>query len=169
MNVETMLGICAEMNIPATAQDSGVSGYHLEAALSAETTVAFAERLLSEEFYLVFLTAVDVSPSCCVVCQFAKYDSPLRVQTTVFASSDGVVPSIAGVYHGAGWYEREVHDFFGITFSGNEDMRPLILSEMDAGFHPLLKTEKKRKSAADLGLAPQPAAAEDQTGTGEAD
>lgn len=41
-------------------------------------------------------------------------------------------------YPGAAWHEREVHEMFGITFSGNNDMRNLYLPTDFEG-HPLRK------------------------------
>lgn len=48
------------------------------------------------------------------------------------------LPSVAAVFPGANWHERETHDFFGIRFIGHPNLTPLLLPE-DADFHPLLK------------------------------
>lgn len=48
------------------------------------------------------------------------------------------VPSIASNIPAACWYEREIHDQFGIEFSGSPDSRPLLSHEnWPAGFYPL--------------------------------
>lgn len=60
----------------------------------------------------------------------------IRVKIAV---ADGVpVPSVTGVFSGAGWYERETWDLFGIYFSDHPDLRRLLT---DYGFegHPLRK------------------------------
>ena len=44
------------------------------------------------------------------------------------------VPSVAGVWRGAGWYEREMHDLFGVFFQGTPDTRTLILPDDFEGF-----------------------------------
>lgn len=51
---------------------------------------------------------------------------------------DAVVPTATGAYRGADWHERETHEMFGIAFTGNEALEPLLLP---AGFgaHPLRK------------------------------
>ncbi len=49
-----------------------------------------------------------------------------------------VLASLVGVYPGAAWHEREVHEMFGVTFAGNPDLRPLLTTG-DAG-HPLRRT-----------------------------
>ena len=48
------------------------------------------------------------------------------------------VPSIAHVYPGANWHEREAWEFFGIHFSGHPQLTPLLLPD-DADYHPLRK------------------------------
>ncbi|MDO5533727.1 MAG: NADH-quinone oxidoreductase subunit C [Propionibacteriaceae bacterium] len=47
----------------------------------------------------------------------------------------GALASVADVVAGAAWHEREVTEFFGITFAGG-DARPLLLRP-DAVGHPL--------------------------------
>ena len=44
------------------------------------------------------------------------------------------VPSIVSVWRGAGWYEREAHDLFGVAFEGHPDLSPLLLYEGFEGF-----------------------------------
>ncbi len=58
----------------------------------------------------------------------------LRVQT----DEETPVPSITGIYPGAGWFEREAYDMYGILFTGHADLRRLLT---DYGFdgHPLRK------------------------------
>jgi len=51
--------------------------------------------------------------------------------------------SITGLWASADWYEREVHDMFGIGFAGHKRLRPLILHANWPG-HPLLKTHPRR-------------------------
>ncbi|UXU75219.1 MULTISPECIES: NADH-quinone oxidoreductase subunit C [unclassified Paracoccus (in: a-proteobacteria)] len=61
-----------------------------------------------------------------------------RIRVKVQVREDEVVPSLTGVFPGAGWYEREVFDMFGILFSGHADLRRILT---DYGFrgHPLRK------------------------------
>jgi len=61
-----------------------------------------------------------------------------RVRVKVTTDEDTPVPSIAGLYSAAGWFEREAWDLFGIYFAGHPDLRRLLT---DYGFegHPLRK------------------------------
>ncbi len=58
----------------------------------------------------------------------------------VFAADDDfpVVPTVAGVWPWANWFEREAFDLFGIVFDGHPDLRRLLT---DYGFigHPFRK------------------------------
>ncbi|GAA4916999.1 NADH dehydrogenase subunit C [Stackebrandtia albiflava] len=51
---------------------------------------------------------------------------------------DPVVESIVPVYPGAAWHERETHEMFGVGFTGNPDLSPLLLAPEFEG-HPLRK------------------------------
>lgn len=61
-----------------------------------------------------------------------------RARVKVMAGEDAPVPSVTGVYHAAGWYEREVWDMYGVMFDGNPDLRRILT---DYGFdgHPQRK------------------------------
>lgn len=61
-----------------------------------------------------------------------------RVRVKVPADEATLVPSAAGLYSSAGWYEREAWDLYGIRFVGNPDLRRIMT---DYGFegHPLRK------------------------------
>jgi Ni,Fe-hydrogenase III component G len=51
-----------------------------------------------------------------------------------------VIDTIADIIIGAKWIEREMHELLGIEFTGNEDMRSLLLSPDYKGRkHPLKK------------------------------
>ncbi len=49
-------------------------------------------------------------------------------------------PSLTPIFSGAAWYEREIHDLFGLTPIGHPDLRPLVLHEnWPRGVYPLRK------------------------------
>jgi len=57
--------------------------------------------------------------------------------TTSCPREDPVIPTLTGLFAGAGWHERAAAELFGITFAGH-DTRPLLLAERFEG-HPLRK------------------------------
>ena len=63
-----------------------------------------------------------------------------RVRVKVFCADDDfpMVPSVAGLWNSANWYEREAFDLFGIVFDGHNDLRRILT---DYGFvgHPFRK------------------------------
>jgi Ni,Fe-hydrogenase III large subunit/Ni,Fe-hydrogenase III component G len=49
-------------------------------------------------------------------------------------------PSLTPVLPAAAWYEREIHDLFGLTPMGHPDLRPLVLHEnWPQGYYPMRK------------------------------
>jgi len=61
-----------------------------------------------------------------------------RVMVKCSASEDTPVPTVTTLWPNAGWLEREVFDMYGVTFSGNPDLRRILT---DYGFegHPFRK------------------------------
>ena len=75
-----------------------------------------------------------------VVYHLASLTKPnsLTVKTRV-TYADPVVPSIAALYPGADWHERETRDMFGITFDGHPNLVPLLLPDDMTDHFPLRK------------------------------
>ncbi|MBX6744589.1 MAG: NADH-quinone oxidoreductase subunit C [Acetobacteraceae bacterium] len=61
-----------------------------------------------------------------------------RIRIIVSTDAATPVPSVAGIWPSATWYEREAWDMYGIVFEGQTDLRRLLT---DYGFegHPLRK------------------------------
>jgi NADH-quinone oxidoreductase subunit C len=73
-----------------------------------------------------------------VVYQLLSMKHNQRIRVKVDTDEDTPVPSATGVFSSAAWYEREVWDLFGVTFSDNPDLRRLLTDYGFAG-HPLRK------------------------------
>jgi len=55
------------------------------------------------------------------------------------------IDSIADVWPGANWFERETYDLMGVTFKGHPDLRRILLYPEFEG-HPLLKDYPANKT-----------------------
>jgi NADH-quinone oxidoreductase subunit C len=88
------------------------------------------------------VTAVDrypVEPRFEVVYHLHSIERNERVRLKCrVAGSECEIESVTSVWRGAGWYEREVFDLFGIRFRGHPDLRRILLPEDWEG-HPLRK------------------------------
>jgi len=62
----------------------------------------------------------------------------VRLRVKIETDERTPVPTVVGIHSGAGWFERECWDLFGVTFAGNPDLRRILT---DYGFegHPLRK------------------------------
>ena len=58
---------------------------------------------------------------------------------TALGKEQPAIDSIAGVYAGAEWQEREIFDLFGVSFTGHPDLRRLLMPDDYVG-HPLRKS-----------------------------
>ena len=62
----------------------------------------------------------------------------LRLRAKVVDDAAPEVPSVAGIWRTANWWERHVYDLYGIRFTGHPDLRRLYMPESFVG-HPLRK------------------------------
>jgi len=76
----------------------------------------------------------------CVVTHLLSVSLNQRVRLKVFVPNEDlpVVDSLTPVWNGAGWFEREAFDLYGIVFEGHDDLRRILT---DYGFigHPFRK------------------------------
>lgn len=91
--------------------------------------------------YLSFSTAVDWKDQGLeVVARVENLDAGFSLMLrTRLGAARAACPSLAAVYRGADWMERECYDMFGIRFEGHPDLRRILLPQDWQG-HPLLKS-----------------------------
>lgn len=104
--------------------------------------ISLLELLRQSGFsHLSLITGIDriAEEKFEVVYTLFSWQSGVTVMTSVFTDRiDPVLPTIMEVWPVARFYERDVHEFFGIVFDGNPDLRPLILENWD-GIPPMRK------------------------------
>jgi NADH dehydrogenase I D subunit len=115
--------------------------------------LAFLKNEASPRFRrLDDLTAIDESArrqpgsenDFTLVYHLLAFDPPTRLRLTVpLAGESPDAASITGIWPSAAWYEREVYDMFGIGFTGNADLRRILMPDHWQG-HPLRKSHPGR-------------------------
>ncbi|MEQ1574785.1 MAG: NADH-quinone oxidoreductase subunit C [Vicinamibacterales bacterium] len=100
----------------------------------------FAKETLGCRFFS-FLTAVDwKDQGIDVLARLDNLDTTVSVtMKTRLAAGVSQCDSLAPVYRGANWMERECYDMFGIRFDGHPDLRRILLADDWQGY-PLLKS-----------------------------
>jgi NADH-quinone oxidoreductase subunit C len=100
--------------------------------------------------FLMDLTAVDclslgTAHRFEVVYHFFSLSKKHRIRIkTPLGGKNPQVDSIASLWAGADWYEREVWDMFGVKFRGHPNLKRILMYEEFEG-HPLRKDYPIRK------------------------
>ena len=112
--------------------------------LTADNLLALVRRLKDDFGFdqLLDVTAVDYpgrQPRFDVVYHFngSRHRQRLRLKVPVHEAQPRV-PTLTHWYGSARFIEREVREMYGILFTGNDDLRPILLYEGFEG-HPLRK------------------------------
>lgn len=105
---------------------------------------AYLRKNLQYDF-LSTVTAVDWperTPRFDVVYQLLSLPHQCVLRLKVRVGDRGeehpALPSVCEIWPAANWYEREVYDLFGITFTGHPDLRRILMPP-DWTTHPLRK------------------------------
>jgi len=98
----------------------------------------------SEAFYFdscMCITGVDLGPEEKLEVRYnlhsMKHNHKVEIRIAVDREKP-VIPTVATVWRMADWFEREVYDMYGITFSDHPDLRRMLLPEDWEGY-PLRK------------------------------
>jgi NADH-quinone oxidoreductase subunit C len=106
----------------------GVSRHAVpDGTLTAELAAELAAGLAAGRRFAVVYHLLSIS-----------LNQRLRLRVFCPDAAEPMVDSVAGVWAGADWFERETFDMFGILFKGHPDLRRLLT---DYGFigHPFRK------------------------------
>jgi len=89
--------------------------------------------------YLSYITAVDYSTTLDLVYAVRSFEkNEENIWKVSLDSSNLRVQSLAPIYKGAEWHEREVYDLFGVEFIGHPNLKRILLPDDWEG-HPLRK------------------------------
>ena len=139
------LGDYISSSLPGDVLHTEVAYHELMLQVSA-ASVAKVLAFLRDDSSCQFKVLVDIcgvdypdrSPRFLVVYNLLSLTHNQRIRVKIQAAEDSPVPSVTAVHKGAGWFEREAWDMYGIMFDGHPDLRRILT---DYGFegHPLRK------------------------------
>lgn len=133
------------------ACDYAKTGKTWQVFLPAGSLVPAVERLRAADYHLEDVLALDCVEGFVVTYHFAHFDKPGRTALRVVAPHDAPsLPSIAAIFEGAEWHERETRDFHGVIFEGNPNFIPLLMDPDMADCFPLRKDPKSRAKMRDI-------------------
>jgi NADH-quinone oxidoreductase subunit D len=108
----------------------GQSGYHLAVETQQRSLVGIAKFFDSRAFYLVDVCCVDYVDYLELVYFFNNHKELCRVKVTLKVEPDRPsAPSISHIYTMALWYEREIHEFYGVYFEGHPNLTYFFLHD----------------------------------------
>lgn len=109
----------------------------------ADCLAKIVETLLDQDLlhHLTAITALDEGDSLGVLYHL-WLESGLTLRVAC-ARENPVLPSVSTILPAALWYEREVHDLFGIRFEGHRALEPLLISDEWDGPPPLLHEDQR--------------------------
>ncbi|MEM0200933.1 MAG: NADH-quinone oxidoreductase subunit C [Candidatus Micrarchaeaceae archaeon] len=98
------------------------------------------EQLYNEGYtYLVKITAVDYIKTINVIYILRSFNkNEDKILEAELDPANPSVETIIHIYEGADWYERELHEMFGIKINGRH-VKKLILEKWDGKGYPLRK------------------------------
>lgn len=100
-------------------------------SIEREKTVTFLETLKRKGFsHMSLITCIDriAEGKFEIVYTLFNWETGtvLMVRTRVDREKP-IIPTVMEIWPTARFYERDIHEFFGVKFEGNPDLKPLIL------------------------------------------
>jgi NADH-quinone oxidoreductase subunit C len=117
---------------------------YLEMYIKKESVLPIATALKDMGFeHCSMISAVDWKDRFEVVYHISSYKHNLMVQLTAQLPHERpAVDSVANLWGGANWHEREAWDLMGIMFVGHPNLKRVLLPDDFEG-HPLRKDYKE--------------------------
>jgi NADH-quinone oxidoreductase subunit C len=123
-------------------RDFAKDGEHAAWLLNPGQLREAVQKVYEAEYFLEDVTCLDVEEGYLVVHHYDHFENPGRISLRVLVPHDDPkLPSVADIFHGAEWHERECMDFYPVIFEGNPNPSRLLL-EHGSTEYPLVKDKK---------------------------
>ena len=132
------------LTLESELADRAAGGFDHRHSAEATQIVSIAEAFIGAGYFLEMLTCEDRREDLekmRIVYTFnriSEVDRHLIVVELVGEIPGAEAPSIAAATPAADWYEREVFDMYGVSFSNHPNLKRILLPD-DSDFHALLK------------------------------
>lgn len=128
------------------------SGLSYSAVFAPNMVSEIGRKIYEAGYFLEDISVMQVKEGFLATYHYTSAAEPgLRLAIRAL-SPKGVFTSLATVYQGAEWHEREATDFFGVQFIANPNPVPLLLPHDFPDPPPLLKDDKNLASLTALKL-----------------
>jgi NADH-quinone oxidoreductase subunit C len=168
---EELMALCSQQH-GAKFSKAGEEGGFLRMEVAADAMVGLLELLFRDNrFWFDFLQCISAEhfpgPGAAICLHYHLESIPhgrrLQLVCRQEIPADGskpVFPSAGGLWHTAGWHEREAAELFGIHFEGHPDLRNLLLPTDWTGF-PMRKDYQPEEKYHGLKIKAEGTAGED--------
>src|ERR1035437_5958629 len=105
-------------------------GYHISISASMDNLRSVVQFFDDEKFYLEDMLCVDYKDYLEVLYFFNNHRFLCRVKVAIKVDpAHPHVDTMSVIFDGAAWYEREIHEFFGVVFDGHPNMGYFFLHD----------------------------------------
>ena len=123
----------------ATESSYAERGYHISISASKDNLRNIVQFFDDEKFYLEDMLCVDYKDYLEVLYFFNNHRFLCRVKVAIKVDpAHPHVDTMSVIFDGAAWYEREIHEFFGVVFDGHPNMGYFFLHD-GIDIYPLRK------------------------------